>query len=206
MLSTTFRAPLIAGLLPFAAAAQVICVLGSGASFYKSSADQRPTPDALELTGRANAAAQTVCGTNCPEVVLFRNATTLSVMLMAEAGRAKIVYAPQVLTGVHERYGDAGIVALVAHALGHALDDALGAAWIDQAWSPELRADSWAGCILARSKFAWADTQAAMGALAEFPSQSHPNWNVRAPAIRAGYAHCGGTTPLDSGGGRSKPQ
>jgi hypothetical protein len=183
---------ILACLLPVSAAAQILCALGPGASAYKSSADQRPSADAMELTSRVNAAAKTVCGSNCPEVVVFRNATASNLMLIAEAGRAKIVYAPQVFTAVYDRYGDAGIVALVAHALGHALDDAIGAAWIEKSWTPELRADAWAGCILARDQTTPANLQAAFAALAEFPSPSHPKWNLRLPVIRSGYGHCGG--------------
>jgi hypothetical protein len=181
---------IVACLLPLPAAAQILCALGAGASAYKSSADQRPSADAMELASRVNAAARTVCGSNCPQVVVFRNATASNLMLIADAGRAKIVYAPQVFTAIYDRYGDAGIVALVAHALGHALDDAIGAAWIEKSWTPELRADAWAGCILARDRPTPANVQAAMAALAEFPSPSHPNWNLRLPVIRSGYGHC----------------
>jgi hypothetical protein len=122
----------------------------------------------MQLVVRANAAAATICASNCPEVVVFRNTTAPNLMLIADAGRAKLVYAPQVFAAVHDRYGDAGIVALVAHALGHALDDALGAAWIDKSWT------------------------------AEPPSPSHPKWTLRMQAIRAGYTHCGGVAPLDT--------
>jgi len=190
--------------LPFSGAAQVICALGSGASSYKASADQRPSPDAMQLVVRANAAAKTICGSNCPEVVVFRNASASSLMLIADAGRAKLVYAPQVFTAVHDRYGDAGIVALVAHALGHALDDGIGAAWIDKSWTTELRADAWAGCTLAKSSLGSADVQAALAALADYPSPSHPKWNFRLQVIRAGYTNCGGAAPFNSRGGKSK--
>ena len=65
-------------------------------------------------------------------------------------------------------------------------------------WTPELRADAWAGCILARDNLTPADLQEALAALSEFPSPSHPNWNLRLPVIRSGYAHCGGAAPHDS--------
>jgi hypothetical protein len=152
----------------------------------------------MQLVVRANAAAQTICVSNCPEVVVFRNTTAPKLMLIADAGRAKLVYAPQVFTAVHDRYGDAGIVALVAHALGHALDDALGAAWIDKSWIAESRADSWAGCILAKSSLNRAELRMSLAALADYPSPSHPKWTLRVQAIRAGYTHCGGVAPLDS--------
>ena len=182
--------------LPLTGAAQVICALGSGASSYKTSADERPSPDALQLVVRTNTAAATICVSHCPEVVVFRNSTASNLMLFSDTGRAKLVYAPRVFTAVHDRYGDAGIVALVAHALGHALDDGMGAAWIDKAWTAELRADAWAGCTLAKSNLKSAQMQAALGALADYPSPSHPKWNLRLQAIRSGYTHCGGAAPL----------
>ena len=176
-------------LMALSANAQVLCTLGSGASTYKQSEDQRPSPDAMDLTNRVNIAAKAVCGNNCPQVVLFRNPTAPNLMLIADAGRAKLVYAPQVFTSIYERHGDAGIVALLAHALGHALDDAIGAAWVDKTWTPELRADAWAGCILAKETV---EIQPALAALSEFPSPAHPHWTVRLSTIRSGYAHCGG--------------
>jgi hypothetical protein len=204
MMLTKYTVPVLACCLPLAGAAPIVCVLGSGASSYQASADQRPSPDAMQLVVRTNAAAETVCVSHCPEVVVFRNTTASNLMLIADAGRAKLVYAPQVFTAVHDRYGDAGIVALIAHALGHALDDGMGAAWIDKNWTTELRADAWAGCTLAKSRLNPAEFQAALGALSDYPSPSHPKWNLRLPAIRSGYAHCGGA-PLDFPSGRAKP-
>jgi hypothetical protein len=124
--------------------------------------------------------------------VVFRNTTASNLMLIADGGRAKLVYAPQVFTDVHDRFGDEGIVALVAHALGHALDDAMGAAWIDKSWAAELRADAWAGCILAHLDPAPGTLQPSLSALSKYPSPSHPGWNQRRAAIRVGYTHCGG--------------
>ena len=89
-MSTRYGVPLVACLLPFTGAAQVLCALGSGASNYKASADQRPSPDAMQLVGRANAGGATVCGSNCPEVVLFRIPTASNVMLIVDAGRAPV--------------------------------------------------------------------------------------------------------------------
>jgi len=126
--------------------------------------------------------------------------------LLPLAGAAKLAYAPRAFAAVHDRYGDAGIVALVAHALGHALDDGIGAVWIEKAWTTEVRADAWAGCTLAKSGLGSADVRAALAAMADYPSPSHPKWNVRLQAIRSGYTHCGGAAPLDSGGGKTKSQ
>ena len=181
---------LIACLLPFTAAAQVVCALGSGAASYNAYMDQRPSADAMQLVGRAYAGAKTICGANCPEVVLFRNSTASNLMLITDHQRAKMVYDPKVIATVYDRHGDAGIVALMSHELGHALDDTLGAAWIEKGWSPELRADAWAGCVLAKANVKAAELPAAFAALSEYPSPAHPAWNVRLPVVRSGYMHC----------------
>ncbi len=117
-------------------------------------------------------------------------------MLVSDAGHAKIVYNPTFITSVYDRYGDAGVQAIMAHEIGHALDDALGAVWIEKNWTPEMRADSWAGCILAKSNLSPTDVTAALAALQAHPSPAHPAWNVRLPAIRAGYSRCGGAVKI----------
>jgi hypothetical protein len=183
---------LAAYLIQLTAATQVICTMGTSASSYKASEDQRPSPDATELVSRAFTAARNVCGSHCPEVVLFRNATAPNLMLIHEGQRAKLVYAPQFIAAVYDRYGDAGITALAEHTIGHALDDTLGAAWIEKSWTPELRADSWAGCVLANSNLSPGDLKSSLAALENYPPSSHPAWNLRLPPIRAGYTHCGG--------------
>jgi hypothetical protein len=179
-------------LLSFRASAQVVCALGSGAGSYKASTDQRPTNDAMQLAGRVNIAVKTICGSNCPAVALFRNTNAANAMLVAEGGQAKLVYSPQFFASASESFGDGGIFAIIAHEMGHALDDSLGAAWIKSNWTPELRADSWAGCILAKGNLSASDLASALGALAKYPSQAHPGWNLRLPALRTGYTRCGG--------------
>jgi len=184
-----------------------VCALGPGAASYKASEDQRPTADAMQLAGRVNAAAKAICATNCPEVMMLRNTSAANAMLVANGAEAKLVYSPQFFATVHDGFGDAGIVAIVAHEFGHALDDTMGAAWIQSGWPPELRADSWAGCVLAKSGLSAKETEAAFGALAKYPSPAHPSWNQRVPAIRAGYTKCGGDgATFDSGnhGGKRK--
>ncbi|HLI85760.1 MAG TPA: hypothetical protein VKV17_17735 [Bryobacteraceae bacterium] len=187
------RAALLAALFPFAAgAAQVVCALGSAASAYKPGEDQRPTPDALELAGRLNAAVKSICHNTCPSVALFRNASAANVMLVADAGQAKLIYAPQFFSAAYEAYGDGGILALMAHELGHALDDTLGAVWIKSTWPPELRADAWAGCVLARADLAADEIESMLEALAKYPAPAHPSWELRRPPFRAGFTECGG--------------
>jgi hypothetical protein len=191
---------LLAGLISLNVSAQVVCALGPGASAYKPSGDQRPSSDTMQLASRVNTAVKTVCKSNCPAVAVFRNTTAANAMLIADGNQAKLVYSPQFFATVNESYGDAGIMAIIAHEVGHALDDVLGAAWIKNGWTAELRADSWAGCALARSDLNAADTQAALNALAKYPSPAHPSWTIRLPAIRAGYTACGGdASKFDTG-------
>lgn len=194
----------IACLTPFAASGQVVCALGPGADAYMASKDQRPSADAMQLIGGTYNAVKNICGANCPEVVLFRNATAANLMLIASGGRAKLVYNPNFISGVYDRWGDAGVAGVVSHELGQALDDTLGAAWVEKSWSAELRADAWAGCVLAKSNFDQAGMKSALASLEEHPSPAHPGWNVRLPAIRVGYTHCGGTLALDGRGGRTR--
>jgi hypothetical protein len=174
------------------ASAQVICALGPGAASYKASADQRPSSDAMQLAGRVNAAVKTICTPNCPGVMVMRNTTAANTMLIAESGQGKLVYSPQFFATASDSFGDAGIIALIAHEMGHALDDSLGAAWVKSTWTPELRADAWAGCVLAKSDLSPKDLESALNALAKYPSPAHPAWSLRLPVLRTGYTQCGG--------------
>jgi hypothetical protein len=148
----------------------------------------------MQLAGRVNAAVKTICASMCPEVMIVRNSTAPRAMLIANAGRGRLVYSPQFFASVHDSFGDAGIVSVIAHAFGHALDDSMGATWIRAGWTPELRADAWAGCTLARSSLGPSELDAALAALEKYPSPAHPNWSLRLPALRAGYTGCGGAS------------
>jgi hypothetical protein len=193
-----------------ASAQQVFCKLAPDAEAYSAAADQRPTPDALELTEKANQALKNICQSNCPQMVLYRNSTAPALLLASEGGRAKIVYSPRAFSVTYDRYGDAGIVGLLAHVMGHALDDAIGASWVDQTAPAEQRADSWAGCILAQAGLSASERETALAALSEHPPAliskpgSPTNWNLRLAAMRSGYSHCGGSGPLDAPSARVK--
>jgi hypothetical protein len=182
-------------LLPWGASAEVLCALGTGASSYKPAQDQRPTSDALQLAGRLNAALKTICANHCPVMALFRNTTAPNAMLIADSGQAKLVYSPHFFAAAFESFGDSGIVAIMAHEVGHALDATMGAAWIKKSWTPELRADAWGGCILARMGPGPSGLGPSLTALARYPSAAHPGWNLRLQALRTGYTECGGDAP-----------
>jgi hypothetical protein len=179
-------------LLPASAPAQIVCTLGAGTSAYKPTADQRPSGDAMQLAGRVNAALKTICAANCPATALFRNATAPNAMLVAVGGQAKLVYAPQFFSAAYDSYGDGAILGIIAHELGHALDDTMGAAWVKSDWPAELRADAWAGCTLARIDLSETDFEAGLKALAKYPPPSHPDWKQRLPVLRTGFTQCGG--------------
>jgi hypothetical protein len=182
-------------LLAFSARAEIICALGSGASSYDPNADQRPTGDAMQLAGRMNAALSPNCSPKCPQIATFRNATAANAMLVVTADQAKFVYAPQFFTAVYEKYGDGAIIAIIAHEYGHAMDEVYPANWMKSGWSPELRADAWAGCALARSDLSANDLAEALTAVSKYPPSGHLNWTLRVPALRLGYVHCGGGAP-----------
>jgi hypothetical protein len=178
-------------LLLSAAGDQILCSLGSGGTPYNAYSDERPTPDAMELAGKVNVGLGSICRPNCPTMSFFRNASAPNVMLIAgSGGQAKIVYKPEFFTSVYEVYGDGGVLALLAHEVGHAIDANGTAKWIKPTWSPELRADAWAGCALTRVKLTARELRAAYNALEKYPSPSHPAWAARLPVIEAGYMEC----------------
>ena len=172
---------------------QVVCALGHGSSSYNAYLDQRPTADALELAGRVNGALVSACRPNCPTIAMFRNATAANAVLIAVgAGQAKIVYKPEFFTAVYEKSGDSGILAVLAHEVGHAIDDAAPAAWMKTNWTPELRADGWTGCALAKMNLSASQLRASLTTLSNYPSPSHPDWMARLTVLRMGYTQCGG--------------
>ena len=59
-------------------------------------------------------------------------------------------------------------------------------------WTPELRADAWAGCALAKSDLSSSDLAEALTAVSKYPPSGDSNWSLRVPALRLGYIHCGG--------------
>lgn len=170
----------------------MICALGTGISAYNAYEDQRPSPDAMQLAGEVNAALTPICRPNCPQIAIFRNATAPNAMLVAANGDAKIVYAPQFLTTLYDTYGEGAVVAIIAHELGHAVDETAPAAWVKREWAPELRADAWAGCTLAKITLSARSLRETLTALEKYPSPAHPAWSQRAAALRVGYTRCGG--------------
>jgi len=185
----------LAGLLlvsAFSPSAQVICILGTNASSYNAYLDQRPTGDTMELAGKVNAALVLACRPNCPTLAVFRNSTAPNAMLINDAGRAKILYKPEFFAAVYETYGDGGILAILAHEVGHAIDAVSPPSWMKNGSTPELRADAWAGCAFAKMSLNGYELRAGLTTLSKYPSPSHPDWAMRLPVLRLGYTQCGG--------------
>jgi hypothetical protein len=192
-------------ILPPAALSEIICSLGSDRSGYDVYVDQRPTVDAMQLVGRVGAALRPLCSPNCLTVEIFRNATAPNAILMVDSGRVKLAYSPQFFTTVYDKYGESGIIAVIAHMLGHALDATAHPAWMKSSWTPELCADAWTGWALAKANLSLTGLRSALATLKTYPSRAHPGWPQRIPALRAGYTQCGGTgARFDAAGGLAR--
>lgn len=182
---------LCALLLPFGASAEIVCVLGPGAQSYNAHADQRPTSDAMEMARRLNAALTPLCSPMCPQIAVFRNSTAANAMLIVTPDQAKVVYAPLFFQTVYDSYGDGALIAIIAHEFGHALDEIYPARF-GSGGTPELRADAWAGCALARVNLSPTGLVEALTALSKYPPPAQLGWNLRLLALRLGYSKCGG--------------
>jgi hypothetical protein len=181
-------------LLPLSATAEIVCALGSGVASYNPSADQRPTADAMAMARRLNAALLPVCSPKCPQIAIFRNATAANAMLVVTPDQAKFVYAPMFFQSLYDSYGDGAIIAVIAHEFGHALDEIFPGKF-GHGGTPELRADAWAGCTLARVELSSTSLVEALTAVSKYPSPGNPAWALRLAALRLGYSQCGGAIP-----------
>lgn len=190
---------------PFEAGAEVICALGPGAASYDAKSDQRPTPDAMELAKRMNAALAPICTPQCPEMAIYRNPTAANAMLVVTTDQAKVVYSPQFFSTVYDNYGDGAIIAMIAHEFGHALAEVHPVKWMKSDWNAELRADAWAGCALAKSDLRVNDLADALTAVAKYPPANGSSWPLRLAALQTGYLQCGGNNAtFDNAAGNSK--
>ena len=184
----------IAALFPLAALGEVICALGTGAAAYKPSSDDRPSADTMQIVRRMDKAYESICLPKCPQIAMFRNPTAANLMLIATKDDAKLVSSPQFFSGVYGKFGESGLFALIAHAYGHAIDETTQSTWIPTSWNPELRADAWTGCALAKGSLPSSGIASAVGAMAASPPPSQTNWSPRVAALRLGFTHCGGVS------------
>ena len=172
-----------------AAATDIVCALGTGTAAYKASQDERPR-DMTNFIRRVDDAFRPFCLPKCPKAAMLRNATAPNLMMLVTVEGAKLVYSPQFFAGVYGKYGESGIIALLAHVYGHAIDETTPSNWIPTNWNRELRADAWAGCAV--EKAGLADLASALGAMSAYPPPSQTVWGRRVPSIRLGFTHCGG--------------
>jgi hypothetical protein len=197
-MTTRFRILLAAALLlPVAAAwADVLCALGSATAVnaYKPASDQRPSADTMQIVRRVDAALAPFCQPKCPQAAMLRNDTAPNLMLTADQNGARLVYAPQFFAAAYAKFGEPALIALIAHVYGHAIDEVTRPVWLPASWNLELRADGWAGCVLAKSNLPAASLSSALAALAMYPPPAQTAWAPRAAALRLGFAHCGGAT------------
>jgi hypothetical protein len=186
MLKLLFSVLLLAG-------PEIVCRLGPAQPVYNAYSDQSSSGDALELAGKVNAALVSSCRPRCPRISMFRNPTASNLMLIRAADETKLVYKPEFFTTVYESEGDGGVLALLAHEVGHAIDGAAPPpSWMKSNWSAELRADAWAGCALARMSLGSRSVQAGFRTLSNYPSPAHFEWNARLSVLQLGYTQCGG--------------
>lgn len=171
----------------------VLCTLGPASSSYVPLADQTASPTTTRETKRLFAL---VCPKDCGQVGVFRNATAPNALaLSVGAHMTKIVYSAAFLEGAVKAYGAGASLGILAHEVGHHVDTIVPPPpWMNVDWSPELRADAWAGCELARAGNKAAELKAALQAMAMSPSPSHPAWSSRAEALQQGFSGCGGGT------------
>ena len=176
------------------ARAQLACSLGPGGdSYYNPNSDMNATPDALRI---AHKVANALCSGSCG-IALIRNPTAGNVLTFVfPNGAAKIVYKPQFLQSIEKSLGDGAVFGIFAHEVGHVVDGRGNVAWMPDSWDRELRADAWAGCALARAALPEDQAKAALRAIVQYPSPTHPARNLRVPALELGYQSCGGTGNL----------
>jgi hypothetical protein len=181
----------VAVTLSFGAQAQVLCALGPTTAPYDSMADM---PASAAAQADLKKLKSLLCSKGCGKVFLFANATTPNTSTVTDgAGASKISYSPAFLASVQKTYGPIAVLGILAHELGHHLDaSGTHAGWMKEGWDPELRADAWAGCAMAKAELKPSGLQAALLALSTYPAAAHPEWSERRAVITEGYTQCGG--------------
>lgn len=173
---------------PTTNAQRLVCSIGPGGAGSNPAYDQPPTQAAL---AELDYILDLLCPQGCGSVTLVSNQTTGGAMSeLMGPGYSKISYNPAFMNGVWSQFGPGASFGIMAHELGHHLDFNINAPWMDHSWGRELRADAWAGCALARAGLPEAQMDAALQAVAAYPSPTHPGWQQRAYAVREGYSWC----------------
>jgi hypothetical protein len=181
-------------------AQDVLCTLSPVMPNYSPFADHPPTvrtaKDMKKLVGL-------LCPQGCGRVALFQNPTIPSALTVnAGSGNSRIEYSAAFLDKVRELFGEDARMGILAHEFGHHVDqNSVRAAWVDPSWNSELRADSWAGCALAKLGMRTQGVKDALRAIAATQSSAaqssatqvskiDPAWDQRWVAVQAGYDGC----------------
>ena len=99
------------------------------------------------------------------------------------------------MNDVYNSIGETAAFGIICHEIGHHIDRMqIGDyVWVNgHPWDTELRADALCGCALARAHLTQAQTRVALQAIARYPSNTHPGWEIRWQALNTGYEQCGG--------------
>lgn len=171
----------------------VTCNLTIEALAYDPRYDSVSSPYALSVAQRV---AGVLCNGMC-NITLFRNPTTENAYtFILPNGQAKIVYNPAFMQAAEIQFGRDATFGILAHEVGHVIDGRQGVSWMLNSWNRELRADAWSGCAIARANLSESQTISALRVSAQYPSPSHPAWDLRVPAFETGYRECGGSGVL----------
>lgn len=177
-------------------AENITCLQGIGVAQYNPTQDTPPSQPAIKSLG-------TVLNYLCPEALPFgcgyftlrQNPLAPNIFSeRVEEKRSKIIYAQDFLNTVTAQYGDNASLGIFAHHVGHHLDTIANTpTWMDHSLNAELRADTWAGCALAKSQLPKEAVEKNIQVLADYPSPMHPGWGKRVEALTTGYVGCGGS-------------
>lgn len=182
------------GTIPNDAEAQnvFVCSLGTSGGYYPQF-DTPPTKYALDV---GKEIYDVLCPKKCGRVDLVQNAYVPNAMTMTTGnGYSKIAFSANFMNGVYNAFGAYAGYGVFAHEIGHHIDlNSSFPAQMSTSWSKELRADAWAGCALAKLNLPASGLLESLRVIAAYPSQTHPAWPMRWPAVEFGYKSCGGTS------------
>jgi hypothetical protein len=136
---------------------------------------------------------------NCGAGEIFENPTIgmnaitwVSGLGLGAGTRALIVYSAPFLNALDQSFGPGASFGVLAHEVGHHVTAAGNLRQqFDHSWDEELRADFFAGCALSLAGRPPDELEAALRALAQNASPSHPSFSRRNPKVRQGYRECG---------------
>lgn len=172
--------------------AQLVCSLGvTGGGGYNAFLDAAPTPRAL---GEMEQVYNLLCPQGCGQISLVSNPTAGNARAETSGnGVTKVAYSAAFMNEVASTFGGGATFGILAHEFGHHIDFHSSPPWMNNSYSRELKADAWAGCALANAGVGTGQIEAALRAIAAFPSPSHPGWPQRSQAVRTGFVNCGGS-------------